>query len=71
MTKAQQVATRNLAQALEDYLYAYGWRREGSFWKHPKVNSSAPVTAWDALVLTRAEPRLGWPLPFPVKPCIL
>lgn len=57
MTREQQQATRNLERAQEDWLRAYGWRRElGGRWLHKR--QPAPVPRFDALALTRAQPLL-------------
>lgn len=62
MTREQQKACRELQLAEENYLRAYGWEAQGSGWRHPKV---APILRAyclrDAVHLTRADPRLGWP----------
>lgn len=60
MTRAQQIAGKELEKAQAAYLLAYGWRRAGAGWTHPKVPFPSPLTSWDALIMTRAEPRLGW-----------
>jgi hypothetical protein len=68
VTRAQQEATWELAQAQGKWLRAYGWRpvdvsARDPRWAHryaPKAKES--YTTSDALALTRAEPlRYGGP----------
>lgn len=55
MTREQQQATRRLEQAQDEWLRAYGWTRElGGRWVHP--SQPTPVSYFDAMVLTRAQP---------------
>jgi hypothetical protein len=59
MTREQQVATRELEQAQENWLRSFGWVRElGGRWVHPE--EPLAVSRFDALTLTRAQPlRFG------------
>lgn len=63
MTPAQHDAHRDLERAQANWLRAYGWTPEGSWyapqarWRHrfaPKARDS--YTARDAFEMTRAEP---------------
>lgn len=57
MTRDQQKATRELEQAQENWLRAYGWARElGGRWVHPQ--QAKPCSRFDAMQLTRAQPLI-------------
>lgn len=59
MTKAQQMATRKLAEAEQDYLWAYHWQLVSpGKWRHPRVNVS--MGRQDAVLWTKNHPEIGW-----------
>lgn len=61
MTAAQQRAARQLEQAQEQYLLAYGWQRDGQRWRHPRVSEGKLLCkTHDAMAWTRANPQIGW-----------
>ncbi len=64
VTREQQVITRKLEAAQEEYLVCFGWVREGRCWQHPKLKArgiNCNFTMLDAMAQTRADPTLGWP----------
>jgi len=55
VNRDQQKATRELEQAQENWLRAYGWARElGGRWVHPQ--QARACSLFDAVQLTRAQP---------------
>ncbi len=60
MTREQQQSTRELEASISKFLQSYGWKKDGSYWRHPSIKNAGRFTDWDALSETRARPTLGW-----------
>lgn len=59
LTKAQQIATKKLISAQEEWLLSYKWTKNHLGWKHPRFEYA--VTIRDAISMTNQDPTLGWP----------
>lgn len=55
MNHEQQETEKVLLKAIDDFLRARGWAKEGPFFTHPQIREQR-FRPWDALSETRSRP---------------